>query len=763
MRWLEPPHVETPGYPPDLHPLARRILNRKGFPTKEALDAFLNPDFYKPAPGTDISGLASAADRIETAIKRQEAICVWGDFDADGQTATTVLVQTLHALGAQVTYHIPVRAVESHGVNIPNLAKVIDQGAQLIVTCDTGISAHDAVEYARSRKVDFIVTDHHDLPESLPNAYALVDPKMLPPEHPLANLAGVGVAYKLAEELLSRRNGSLLPSELLDLVALGMVADLAILTLDSRYLVQKGLEQIRKTDRLGLKVMMELSDRSSAAITEGDIGFALGPRLNALGRLADANPAVELLTTSDPIRARVLATQLEGLNIQRKMLCDQVFKAAEAQLHENPSLLDEPILVLAHPKWPGGVIGIAASKLVARYGKPAILFSSPDGEPARGSARSIDGINITEAITRQKDILLGFGGHPMAAGLSLESEKLPEFRRRISKVVQSALEEKGYEEEIVLIDGWISLPEADLQLAEGFEKLSPFGPGNRKPILAFQNVEIKEKAVIGKNKDHLKLIVEDESVNQSEVLWWDGAAEELPEGRFDLAVSLRASNWQGIRRAQLEWFDFRPSETRSIEISPSKVEFVDCRSIENKLEMLESLQKDAQIWAEGPDKRQANGKDRLSVSSAKNLVMWTTPPSSSVFRKVLEESRAEKVYLFAVDPDMDEMNDFLDRLAGLCKYAINHKNGITTIPELAAACAQTDSAVESGLNWLALNGKVIVEYLTEDQVQIADPKTKAASHKNLPEPNEIELLLRESSAYRRYFSSVDIASLLPQK
>ncbi len=761
MRWLEHPQVETPDYPHDLHPLVRRILNRKGFPTTDDLDAFLNPDLYKPAPGTDIPGLASAAERIETAIKRQQAICVWGDFDADGQTATTVLVQTLHALGAQVTYHIPVRAVESHGVNIPNLAKVIDQGAQLIVTCDTGISAHDAADYARYRKVDFIVTDHHDLPESLPNAFTVADPKMLPPEHPLANLAGVGVAFKLAEELLSRLNGSLHPNMLLDLVALGMVADLAILTQDSRYLVQKGLEQLRKTERLGLKVMMELSDRPSTAITEGDIGFALGPRLNALGRLADANPAVELLTTSDPIRARVLATQLEGLNVQRKMLCDQVFKAAEAQLHENPSQLDGPILVLAHPKWPGGVVGIAASKMAARYGKPAILFSSPEGEPARGSARSIDGINITEAITHQKDILLGFGGHPMAAGLSLESEKLPEFHRRISKVVQSMLDEKGFEEEILFIDDWINLPEADLQLADGFEKLSPFGPGNRKPILAVQNIEIKEKAIIGKNKDHLKIVIEDGSGNQSEVFWWDGATEELPEGRFDLALSIRASNWKGVKRVQFEWYDFRLSETNPIEIRPSKVEIVDYRNIENKLEMLESLPKNSLIWAEGPDKSQVNGNDRLSISSARNLVVWTTPPSTSVFRKVLEGSRPEKVYLFAVDPGMDEKNNFLERLAGLLKYAISHKNGLTTIPELAAACAQTDSAVERALGWLVMNGKIVVEYLTEDKVRTTLPLRKAVTQDALSGAIEIELLLRESSAYRRYFSSVDIASLLP--
>ena len=254
--------------------------------------------------------------------------------------------------------------------------------------------------------------------------------------------------------------------------------------------------------------------------------ITLGPRLNALGRLGDANPAVELLTTSNPVRARVLATQLEGLNVQRKLLCDQVIQAAESQIRENPSLLAQPILILSHPSWPGGVVGIAASKLVERYGKPAILFSTPANEPARGSARSIEGFNITEAIATQKDILISFGGHPMAAGLSLDAEKLPEFRRKLSRVAENMLGERAGEEKTLTIDGWISLEEANLEFSEAIEKLAPFGPGNKKPTLAVRNLAIIKKNEIGKNKEHLKLTVESEEGVQQDILWWDGANED---------------------------------------------------------------------------------------------------------------------------------------------------------------------------------------------------------------------------------------------
>ena len=437
------------------------------------------------------------------------------------------LVQTLQAIGADVVYYIPIRGKESHGVHIESLKPIIDNGAKLIVTCDTGITAHEAIDYANSRGVDVIITDHHDLGETLPNAKVIINPKTLPKDHPLANLAGVGVAYKLAEALLNSEF-RIQNSELLDLVALGLIADVALLKGETRSLAQKGIEALRKTNRLGLKVIAELSGTNLETLTEETIGFTFAPRLNALGRLGDANPAVELLITNDPARARVLATQIEGLNAQRRLLTSQVYEAAEAQLRANPDLLAEPAIVLSNRSWPGGVVGIVANKLVDRYHKPAILLNESEDGIMRGSARSVEGLHITEAIATQKEILHGFGGHPMAAGMSLDADKLNEFRRGLGKAIEKQLGEVVREEPTLQIDAWLELNEIDLELATSLELLAPFGAGNPSLTLASRGVTMKSVSKIGKTKEHLRLNIEDESGNTQSILWWGGAGGELP-------------------------------------------------------------------------------------------------------------------------------------------------------------------------------------------------------------------------------------------
>ena len=533
-------------------------------------------------------------------------VCVWGDFDVDGQTSTALLVQTLQALGANVTYYIPIRGKEGHGIHIESLKPIIDNGAKLIITCDTGITAHEAVEYANSRGVDVVITDHHELGETLPNASAIVNPKLLPEDHILTNLAGVGVAYKLAEALLhsqgSKVERRISPNTLLDLVALGLVADVALLKGETRSLVQRGIQILRNTSRIGLRVMAELSATSLKSLTEETIGFNFAPRLNALGRLGDANPAVELLLTHDPARARVLATQIEGLNAQRRLLTNQVYEAAEAQLRENPDLLSEPAIILTNQNWPGGVVGIVANKLVERYHKPAILFTESNHGVLRGSARSVEGLHITEAITTQKDLLLGFGGHPMAAGLALESQKLADFRKGLGKAIETQLGKMVREEPTLQIDAWLDLNELNLELAESLEALAPFGAGNPALNLATHKVQLRSVSTIGKAKEHLRLNVEDESGNVQSLLWWGGAGAELPEegSKFDIAYSLRASTFRGQKQVTLQFEEFRIVEEAPPELRKRKTEIVDYR--------LESAGLLAKIQEQAPDTPNLGGR-----------------------------------------------------------------------------------------------------------------------------------------------------------
>jgi single-stranded-DNA-specific exonuclease len=774
-RWLDPHPIQIPasfsmlGLPP----LIAQTLVRRGISDPAAARAFLHPD---ETPSTPYPEIEDAVDIISLATRNKERICVWGDFDVDGQTSTALLVQTLRAVGANVVYYIPVRGRESHGVHIESLKPIIDNGAKLIVTCDTGITAHEAIDYANSRGVDVIVTDHHDLDRAstslsakLPNAKAIINPKLLPEEHPLKNLAGVGVAYKLVEALLDDRRWTMdgasrstvhgLSSEdLLDLVALGLIADVALLKDETRSLAKKGIQKLRETSRLGLKVIAELSGTNLETLTEETIGFTFAPRLNALGRLGDANPAVELLLTNDPPRARILAAQIEGLNAQRRLLTSQVYEAAEAQLRENPGLLAEPAIVLSHPNWPGGVVGIVANKLVDRYHKPALLLTESEDGILRGSARSVDGLHITEAITANKDLLISFGGHPMAAGLSLETGKLTEFRRGLGKAVEAQLGSTVREEPTLQIDAWIDLDEVNLELAAALEMLAPFGAGNPELMLGTRRVTLKSATEIGKTKEHLRLQVEDENGNTQSLLWWGGVGETLPEteSKFDIAYSLRASSYRGQRQITLQFEEFRAIEEAPVEISKPKLEIRDMRLGTSNVE---HLTLDVLIWAEGAEK--SKGKSRFELHQADELAIYTTPPSPAELRKVLEIVEPKTIYVFAVPPAEENPDAFLNRLAGLCKYALNQRGGKATIRELAAAMASREGAIEIGLQWLAAGGHLSVD-VEDDEVILSAEKPEVNQYLQKELYIALRGLLTETSAYRKYFATTDLKSVFNQ-
>ncbi len=764
-RWLDPIPVNTDSLETlNLPPLIAGTLVRRGMGDLEAAKAFLDPGLYAPSPADQLPGMAAAAERLTLAIRREEAICIWGDFDVDGQTSTTLLYQALRALGANVTYYIPVRAKESHGVHLPKLAEIIDGGAQLILTCDTGITAHDAVDYANSRGVEVVITDHHDPGETLPNACAVTNPKLLPKGHPLSTLPGVGVAYKLAEWVIGNWGLSQLPittyqlptpESLLDLAALGIVADVAELRGDTRYLLQRGIQILRNTTRLGLQTIFKLSNLQPSNLSEEHIGFAIGPRLNALGRLGDANPIVELLLTNDPSRANVLAAQIEGLNQQRKLLTSQVTRAAEAQLQADPSLLGYPVLVLANPAWPGGVIGIAASRLVERYGKPVILLNAPEGGLARGSARSVDGVHITEAIAAQKDILRGFGGHPMAAGLALETADIPKFRERIGRTVARMQGAAFVPEPELQIDAWLPIPDLTLDLAADLDRLAPFGPGNPPLVLASRNLTIRNAAAIGRNRDHVKLAVEDEAGHVQSVLWWNGDPEALPEtgSRVDLAYKLRASDFRGLKQVQLEFVALRVVEEAAVEVKSKRIEVRDWRLESRKIETLEA---GVLVWAEGADK--ARGKPRSGLRQADEFAIYTTPPSPTELRAALEAVKPKIVYVFGIAPLEETPEAFLQRLAGLAKYAVNKKGGQAALAELAAATAQREVAVQLGLEWLAAGGHL--EFEIEDGQAHFSAGSRAANPYSMQDLfTALKGVLDESAAFRAYFSQADLKPL----
>lgn len=760
IRWIDPPPVNADSLNSlNLHPLVAQTLARRGFSDPEAARTFLHPDALPAAPFPNIK---FAVDLINMVIRNKETVCVWGDFDVDGQTSTALLVQALRAIGADVVYYIPIRGQESHGVHVATLKPIIDNGAKLIVTCDTGVTAHEAIDYANSRGVDVIVTDHHELGETLPNAKAIVNPKLLPKNHPLANLAGVGVAYKLAEALFTQHASRIAPEDLLDLVALGLIADVALLKNETRSLAQKGIQALRNTQRLGLKAIAELSGTQLETLTEETIGFTFAPRLNALGRLSDANPAVELLLTQDPARAQVLAAQIEGLNSQRRLLTSQVYEAAEAQLRANPDLLAEPAIVLSHPNWLGGVVGIVANRLVDRYHKPALLLAESEDGILRGSARSVEGLHITEALAANKDLLLGFGGHPMAAGMSLQKDNLAAFRKGLGRAIEKQLGEVIREEPTLQIDAWLELSELNLNLAAALETMAPFGAGNPSLILASRNVALKAVAKIGKTKEHLRLNMEDEDGNAQSVLWWNGADETLPaEGsKFDIAYSLRASAFRGQKQLTLQFVELRAGALESgnresgVESRKSKVAIRDFRLQSSTFD----LQPSTLIWAEGADK--TKGVARFELKPADELAIWTSPPSPVELRKALEIVKPKTVYVFAIPPAEEKIEDFLKRLAGLCKYALKNYAGKATVEKFAVAMASRASAIQIGLEWLGAGGQLTVEF-DENQIQLSAEKREKNLYLQAELFAALKGILNETSAYRKYFATTgDLEGLL---
>ncbi len=754
--WIEPEEIVIPAdYMLAIsgNPLVSQVLYSRGIRDIDTAKGFLSPQYYHPAPSSELPGLPNAVELLRAAITSQKVIGVWGDFDVDGQTSTTLLVSALHKHGANVKYHIPVRAEESHGISLPALQKFIEQGVDIILTCDTGISSNEAIAYARSKGIVVIITDHHDLPEVLPDAKAIVNPKLLPEDHPLASLPGVGVAYKLVEELDVGFGDKRESGEYLDLVALGLVADIALLRGDNRYLLQLGLEAMRRTKRAGLVAIMELVELNQANLTEEHIGYILAPRMNALGRLDDANSMVELLTTTDMGRARVLALELEGMNAQRKLLSDQVYQAAQSQIEADPKLLEYPVLILSHPNWPAGVVGIVASRLVEQYHRPAILLSSPPGRLARGSARSIEGINITSVIASNQSLVNSFGGHPMAAGLAIDPENIPAFRHAIARTVLNLGVGVQVEKDLQ-VDSYLTLPELSLDLVEDLERLAPFGAGNPPLVFATRNLKLTGYAAVGRSGEHLQLSLEDEMGHIQRSIWWQGAGYTLPGSQFDLAYSVRASTYRGQREVQIEWIDYRQTE-EALDLAMAKNIPIEVADYRNEIEPYNKLKKLMEtetilVWGEAGPGREAGCLDRNSLSQANSLAIWTIPPGPNELQNAIMLVNPRKIILFGIDPGMDNPEDFLKRLAGLVKNRIKSHQGMVDLEALAAATAQRTPTVRVGLDWLADRGYISLLSLSERDAHLAEgdggQKGDAQGHSAY-----LNTLLAESSAFRRYY------------
>jgi len=542
--------------------LTARLLVNRGIGSAPEAVRFLSPDLTHLHDPFLLPGMAEAVSRIKRAIAGGEKICVYGDFDVDGITSSVLLYSALIANGAAAEVYVPDRMREGYGLNAKAVG-AIARRCSLLVTVDCGITAIDEVEFARSKGLDVIITDHHEPGERLPAALAVIDPKIAGCGYPFTELAGVGVAFKLVQALLSELGGD--PLDYLDLVTLGTVADVVPLLDENRVLVAAGLSRLAESERAGLRALLSVTALDQKpALSSGQVGFVLAPRINAAGRLASAREAVELLLTSERQKADAIARAVDERNRERQRLEEGILSEA-MELVETTVGDEEKSIVLTSPGWHEGVKGIVASRIVDRFCRPTFLFSVKDGA-ARGSARSIPGLNLYEVLCDCAPLLTRFGGHAAAAGLTLPVQKVPELKERLETLLKELLRPEDLVPKL-RIDAVVSAGQITQALAAELGSLAPFGMGNPSPVLAAEDIYLEGQQRVGASGDHLKFMVR----GPGRAL--EAIAFRLPEietveshfGRADVAFHLERDEWQGVERLQLRVVDLRLDKAASAE------------------------------------------------------------------------------------------------------------------------------------------------------------------------------------------------------
>ncbi|MDM5298907.1 single-stranded-DNA-specific exonuclease RecJ [Bacillus pumilus] len=536
--------------------LTASLLVKRGLEEVEEARSFLfdqKADFYDPFL---LKGMKEAVERINQAIEEQESIVIFGDYDADGVTSTSVLLHTLKERSAKVDFYIPDRFKEGYGPNEQAFRYIKEQGASLVITVDTGIAAVNEARIAKEIGLDLIITDHHEPSEELPEALAIVHPKQPGCEYPFKELAGVGVAFKVAHALLGE-----LPVHLLDLAAIGTIADLVPLHDENRWLAKKGLMQLRQSNRPGLKALMKEAGASLEEANEETIGFQIAPRLNAVGRIEQADPAVHLLMTEDTAEAEELARFVQELNKERQKIVSSITEEA-IQMVKEADHDDQPAIVVAKAGWNPGVVGIVASKLTDTFSRPAIVLGiDEETQMAKGSARSIPGFDLFFHLNKCRDILPHFGGHPMAAGMTLQADNVPLLRERLNQYANETLTEEDFIP-IQRVDAVCKLDEMTVEAIEEVGLLSPFGMHNPKPFIMIQDVKLEDIRTIGANHHHIKMSLKDEDKLLDCVGFHQGGLKDevVPGSHLSVIGEISINEWNNRKKPQLMLKDVRVDE-----------------------------------------------------------------------------------------------------------------------------------------------------------------------------------------------------------
>ncbi|MBM7597839.1 single-stranded-DNA-specific exonuclease [Virgibacillus halotolerans] len=645
----------------ELSPIVKELLLQRDITSAEAAARFLSPDIKNLHNPSGITDMKKASDRVHDAIANKEKILIFGDYDADGVSSTTLMLKTLQELGADCDYYIPNRFTEGYGPNEAAFQTASENGFTLIITVDTGIASIVEADVAKHLGIDLIITDHHEPQESLPDAFAILHPKCSP-DYLFKELAGVGVAFKFAQELLGY-----LPKQLLDLVAIGTIADLVPLVDENRILAYYGLHALTITNNPGIKALKRLC-KIEGNVTEEDVGFLIGPRINAVGRLQDADLAVQLLMTDDPEVAAEIAEEIQSINLERQQIVSNIVEEAEKMVDPN---VTKGVIIVAKEGWNAGVLGIVASKLVRKYDRPAIVLTIlPDTNEVKGSARSIPAFDLFTNCMQIRHLFTHFGGHSQAAGMTLPLENMSQIQQELDVLISQQLTEDDFKQ-VIEISDIISVDDINEALINEIERLAPFGMKNPKPVFQIKEIPLDARQ-IGSARNHLKLQFKKDGAQMEGIGF--GMGELYPHLSAHTALmvvgALGINEWNGNRKAQMiiqdmkidDWqlFDHRGNKQLDIltYVNHEQRDLIICNSKEQMTPFAEQTTYDV---------------DPITLSETDNLYLFDLPNDLKQLQEIVRITKPVNIHACFYVKDSTYLKVFPTRDEFKWFYALVHQ------------------------------------------------------------------------------------------
>lgn len=762
--------------------LIARLLHSRGVTTDEEIYEFLHPLEMKIIHPKAFCDMEKVVERLSLAIDNGEKIVIHGDFDADGVTSTSLLYRTFKYLGADVNYFIPDREKEGHGFDTKALVKIMTQvKPKVIISCDCGISDVDAVNFLNSFKIDVIITDHHEAPEVLPKAYGIINPKApnaldenltAKQIESLTSLAGVGVAFKTAHALLEKYNKLEFIPEILPYVAVGTVADLVPLIGENRYLVTKGLELISAGKHYGITRLLE-SAGYKGQITSEQIAFGIAPRINASGRLDTVDEALKVLISDNKQEIEMAIQSLNEFNKIRQELCQNIFAEADEMVKKEGNR--NPAIVLFNKEWHIGIIGIVASMLVEKYYKPTFLMTySEETKQYRCSARSVEGINLYDTISINSELLDGFGGHAMAAGLAFSEEKssFEQVKSALCKTVKEMSQGKDLKP-FLNIDLELTPDDITLDLIDDISQLEPFGASNPSPIFAIKDLKIKEKRLMGENKNHLRLTCQAGNTEFNCIRWKDGDISLVKGDTLDIAFHPQKNEYNGVTSVQLIIDDIHSEYLKEEELPKQKL--FDHRKKTDILpqvnDYVKSSKQNILVFAESKpvldklkpfDALYARTITRDNLRPCDALMLFDYPADKETFDKILNQTTPLAIHFMNYDLKFMDEEEFLKTVCKMLKFACHNNGGKVELKRCASFLGKSYKVFELLFSIFDDIGLIKIKEQNKDYyvIDFAGDGSELPQALHSPKYAILSDLIEECEEFQRTLLEDDIFSLV---